>query len=849
MSNQLKIKKQDIGNLLVNDVEGFDSLTELAFDLHNSWNHTADEIWRQIDSDLWALTHNPTGILRTVSRNRIEELLKDGTFRAKVDSLLQKNRESKKHPAWFQNTYPDTTLNKVAYFSMEFMLNEALPIYSGGLGNVAGDQLKAASDLGVPVIGIGLLYQQGYFRQTIDKFGNQHEVFPFNHPGQLPVTPLRQADGEWLRVKVELPGATVLLRAWQVIVGRLNLYLLDSNDIANFPIHRGITSQLYGGGQEMRLQQEIILGIGGWKLLTALGIKPEVCHLNEGHAAFAVLERALDFMKETGQSFEVALTATRAGNLFTTHTAVAAGFDVFPPYLIEKYLGSYAVKNLGIKLEELLALGRQNPDNSLENFNMAYLAIRGSGAVNGVSRLHGKVSRNIFTNLFPKWPVNEVPVNYVTNGVHMSSWDSVAADDLWTEACGKERWRGTTEMHEQNIRKVSDERLWEMRILSSVTLINYVRQRLTKSQTASGLEVDEQVDINRFFNPNSLTIGFARRFATYKRTNLLLHDPQRLLRILTNPQRPVQLILAGKAHPADKAGQDMIKQWINFINNTEAKNHVIFLCDYDMLLTEHLVQGVDVWLNTPRRPWEACGTSGMKVLVNGGINISELDGWWEEAYSPEVGWALGDGLEHGDDPNVDAAEAEALYNLLENEVIPEFYHRDEKGIPTTWINRMRESMARLTPQFSANRAVREYTEQHYIPAAVLYKKRSEKKGKLAKKMVDWQSNIRQKWAALRFVEVKIETSQEYHAFEIQVYLEDIKHDDIRVELFADEVTGHALVCKRMRYSHPLDGAINIHVYMASVSAERPVNDYTPRIIPVLQDVSIPLEINQILWQK
>ncbi|MGC9152067.1 MAG: alpha-glucan family phosphorylase, partial [Microbacter sp.] len=384
MSKQLKTNIQDIGTLLATGVEGFDSLTELAFDLHNSWNHTADEIWRQIDPDLWTLTHNPTGILRTVSRNRIEELLKDDTFRTKVDSLLKKRQETKKQPAWFQNTYPDSPLKSVAYFSMEFMLNEALPIYSGGLGNVAGDQLKAASDLGVPVIGIGLLYQQGYFRQTIDKFGNQHEVFPFNHPGQLPVTPLRQADGEWLRVKVELPGATVLLRAWQVKVGRLNLYLLDSNDIANFPIHRGITSQLYGGGQEMRLQQEIILGIGGWKLLAALGIRPEVCHLNEGHAAFAVLERALDFMKETGQSFEVALTATRAGNLFTTHTAVAAGFDVFPPYLIEKYLSAYAVKNLGIKPDELLALGRQNPDNSSENFNMAYLAIRGSGAVNGV---------------------------------------------------------------------------------------------------------------------------------------------------------------------------------------------------------------------------------------------------------------------------------------------------------------------------------------------------------------------------------------------------------------------------------------------------------------------------------
>lgn len=849
ITKKIKMKTQDINTFLASDVEGFDALAELAFDLHNSWNHSADEIWRQIDAELWALTHNPTGILRTVSRSRIESLLKAETFRAKVDHLLNKRREANKQPGWFQHVYPNTPLTGVAYFSMEFMLNEALPIYSGGLGNVAGDQLKAANDLGVPVIGVGLLYQQGYFRQIIDKFGNQHEVFPFNHPGQLPVTPLRQADGEWLRVKVKWPGASILLRAWQVKVGRLNLYLLDSNDVANPPVYRGITSQLYGGGLEMRLQQEIILGIGGWRLLTALGIQPEVCHLNEGHAAFAILERTHDFMKETGQPFKVALTATRAGNLFTTHTAVAAGFDVFPPYMIEKYFGAYAINKLGIKTEDLLALGRKNPQNLSEDFNMAYLAIHGSGAINGVSRLHGKVSRHIFTGLFPKWPVNEVPVNYVTNGVHMTSWDSVAADNLWTEVCGKERWRGTTETHAENIRKVRDEKIWEMRNQSSIVLVNYVRKRLAARFASSGMEVAEQETINRFFDPNNLTLGFARRFATYKRPNLLLYNPERLLRILTNPQHPVQLIIAGKAHPADKPGQEMIKQWITFINHTEAKNHVIFLCDYDMLLTEHLVQGVDVWLNTPRRPWEACGTSGMKVLVNGGVNISELDGWWAEAFAPEVGWALGDGLEHGDDPRVDAAEADALYNILENEVIPGFYTRNEKGIPSAWVNRMRESMALLAPQFSANRAVREYTEQYYIPAAVSFKKRSSGKGKVAKQITDWHKNLKQKWETVRFVDVKIETKREHHVFEVQVYFDGFNRDEVKVELFADAVNGHDLVRKEMRYSHPLDGAINIHVFNTFVSAERPAEDYTPRIIPAFPDVNIPLEMNQIHWQK
>ena len=849
MNRQLETHKHNINSFLAFDVEGFEALAELALDLHFTWNHSADEIWKHIDSELWKLTHNPWGILQTVSKDRIENLLKDPAFHKKVDDLLKTKKQHAEKPAWFQQAHPKSPLKSVAYFSMEFMLSEALPIYAGGLGNVAGDQLKAASDLGVPVIGIGLLYQQGYFRQVIDKYGVQHAVFPYNHPGQLPITPLRQPNGEWLRVIVDLPGNSVRLRVWQAKVGRAVLYLLDSNDVANFPIHRGITSELYGGGQEMRLQQEIILGIGGWKLLSALGIQPEVCHLNEGHAAFAVLERARSFMEKTGQPFNVAIAATRAGNLFTTHTAVAAGFDVFPPYLIEQYLSSYAANNLGIDIENLLALGRQDPSNSSENFNMAYLAINGSGAVNGVSRLHGKVSRQIFSSLFNKWPESEIPVKHVTNGVHMSSWDSEAADSLWTEACGKDRWRGTFELHERSIRKISDERLWKMRNEQSISLIKYVRERFARQLTVLGSSRGTSAGVNNFFDPNTLTIGFARRFATYKRPNLLLHNPNRLLRILTNPKHPVQLIIAGKAHPFDKAGQDLIQQWINFIRNTEARDHVIFLCDYDMHLTEHLVQGVDVWLNTPRRPWEACGTSGMKVLVNGGINISELDGWWEEAYSPEVGWALGDGLEHGDDPNVDAAEAEALYNILEQEVIPEFYTRNGKGIPTAWVARMRESMARLTPQFSANRAVRDYTEQHYIPAATSYNQRSANNGKKAKKIIEWQNNLNQKWSALRFVELKIETTSEQHNFEVQVYLDDLNKDDVKVELFADEVGGFNLVRKEMNYMNQLAGAINIHVYSASVPAERPVEDYTPRIIPYFLGVNVPLESSQILWQK
>src|SRR5581483_9962352 len=598
-----------IYTFLPTEVEGFDSLAELALDMRWSWNHAADEVWRQLDPALWELTHNPWVILQTASRDNLERILANPGFRKEVDDLVQAKRRAADSPAWFQQSHPQSPLNCVAYFSMEFMLSEALPIYSGGLGNVAGDQLKAASDLGVPVIGVGLLYQQGYFRQVIDKDGAQHALFPYNDPGQLPITPLREPNGEWLRLEIALPGYSVWLRAWQVQVGRVKLYLLDSNDAANFPAHRGITSELYGGGPELRLKQELLLGIGGWRLLRALGIQPEVCHLNEGHAAFAVLERARSFMEESGQPFEVALSVTRAGNLFTSHTAVAAGFDRFAPALIEQYLGPYAEKKLGISLHELLALGRANPNDSSEPFNMAYLAVRGSGAVNGVSRLHGRVSRQLFEPLFRDWPQDDIPVGSVTNGVHTPTWDSALADDLWTQACGKDRWLRATETLERTIRCVSDVKLWQFRAACRKSLVEYARERLSGELAVSGASAEAIEGAKNLFDPNALTLGFARRFATYKRPNLLLHDRQRLLSLLSNPQRPVQLILAGKAHPADQAGQALIQEWIHFIRQPEARPHVIFLSDYDMLLTEQLVQGVDLWINTPRRPWEACGTS------------------------------------------------------------------------------------------------------------------------------------------------------------------------------------------------------------------------------------------------
>jgi starch phosphorylase len=838
-----------IYNLLPTEIEGFDSLADLALNMHWSWNHATDEVWRQLDPELWEITHNPWVVLQTVSRDRIERVLADPVFRKDVDGLVKTSRQAKETPAWFQHNLAGAPLTCAAYFSMEFMLSEALPIYSGGLGNVAGDQLKAASDLGVPVVGVGLLYQQGYFRQVIDINGEQQALYPYNDPGQLPISPLREPNGEWLRLEIALPGYSVWLRAWQVQVGRVKLYLLDSNDAANFPAHRGITSELYGGGPELRLKQEMLLGIGGWRLLRALGLQPEVCHLNEGHAAFAILERARDFMEETGQPFEVALAVTRAGNLFTTHTAVSAGFDRFAPSLIAQYLGGYAETKLGITLDDLLALGRQNAGDSSELFNMAYLAIRGCGASNGVSRLHGKVSRHLFLPLFPHWPETEIPIGHVTNGVHMPTWDSAPADDLWTANCGKGRWLGTTETLDQDIGRVPDARLWQFRTEASKSLVEYARQRLSRELAAGGATSEESEAARHLFDPNALTLGFARRFATYKRPNLLLHDPPRLLRLLSNSERPVQLIIAGKAHPADEAGQALIREWTHFIRVSGARRHAIFLGDYDMLLSEHLVQGVDVWINTPRRPWEASGTSGMKVLVNGGINLSELDGWWAEAYTPEVGWALGDGQEHGDDPAWDAAEAGALYDLLEREVIPEFYARDGQGIPTAWVTRMRKSMASLTPRFSADRTVREYTEQHYIPGAANYRARATDRGAEGRQMVEWQHAMQRAWPALRFGEMKVGTNGDRHVFEIPVYLGDLDPGAVRVELYADGVNGDGPVRQEMERVGQLSGAAGGYAYRAQAPAIRPASDYTVRVIPRRAGVAVPLEDERILWQR
>ncbi len=826
--------------------QGLEGLVDLALDLRWSWNHATDKLWERIDPETWDITRNPWVILQTVSTTRLEELAVDPDFRSFMKDMLTAHEKAIQGDAWFHQAYPQSRLS-VAYFSMEFGLSEALPLYSGGLGVLAGDYLKTASDLGVPVIGVGLLYQQGYFRQALDAQGAQIEFYPFNDPSQLPVQPVRDPHGEWLRVKLDFPGRNLWLRIWEARVGRVKLYLLDSNDPINSPADRGITSELYGGSSELRLQQEIVLGIGGWRMLHSMGGEMKICHLNEGHAALAVMERARLYMEFSGQPFNVALSATRAGNIFTTHTPVEAGFDVFNPGLVDHYFRKYA-DILGIGTPGLLALGRKDPDNLQEPFSMAYLALRGSGNANGVSRLHGEVSRRIFQPLFPRWPQAEVPVTCVTNGVHMPSWDSEAADKLWSDACGKDRWLGTLDNILYDLKKVSDEVVWEFRMSQSRQLVQYVRERQVRQFAPPGHTSHSINEYEQVLDPNALTIGFARRFASYKRPNMLLHDPERLARILNHRQRPVQLIIAGKAHPHDSDGKTMIQAWLQFLSRQDIRSHAIFIADYDMAVAEQLVQGVDLWINTPRRPWEACGTSGMKVLVNGGLNLSERDGWWAEAYRPEVGWALGDGQEH-DDADWDRQEAEQLYHLLEEEIIPCFYERDNRGIPVAWIARMRTSMAELTPQFSANRMLREYIDRLYINAMQTYDERiSEGSGKAAI-LCQWHDLLDRHWNKLYFGKLDMQKGKDSYIFTVPVYLDELDPKMVQVQLYADPTGSTGPEIYNMEMTKALSSSQNGYLYNISIPVRRPAEHYTPRIIPYYKGAIVPLEANHILWYE
>jgi starch phosphorylase len=818
-------------------------LAELAFDLRWTGSQTANRLWQRLDPEIWDRTRNPVAILLSAHEERLREACRDEELLAEMRHWLERLARHEAEPTWLESVVAEgEPPPRVAYFSMEFGLSEALPIYSGGLGMLAGDHLKSASSQGVPLTGIGLLYQQGYFRQVIDEDGNQVPVSPFNEPGSLPITPVQGPDGRWPRVRLALPGRTLMLRIWEARVGRVRLLLLDSNDPMNSPEDRPITGQLYHADRRTRLLQELVLGVGGWQALEKLGIEAEVCHLNEGHAAFAVVARAASYAAREGVPFDTAWWATRAGNVFTTHTPVAAAFDRYEPDLLATYAQPLA-ESAGLSRDEFLELGRE-PEGGM--FNMAFLAMRGCARVNGVSRLHGEVSRRLFSPLFPGWPLAEVPVSHVTNGVHVPTWDSAAANACWRGAYPGS-WSRHLDEAAAKLRATSDAELWAFRNAARADLVAYVRHRLVRRSREHGRSRSEEERGGTVLDPKALTIGFARRFTGYKRPGLLLADLDRIVRLLTDPHRPVQLIIAGKAHPNDGHGVALVREAVRFCLRDEVWDRAIFLEDYDMAVAAALTGGVDVWLNNPARPNEACGTSGMKALVNGGLHLSTLDGWWDEAFDPEVGWAFGGRDEDGAD--TEAADARELHDLLESEVIPEFYERDEHGLPRRWLRRVRASMSRLVPRFSSDRMVRDYTDVAYRPAARQYRHRTAGRAAVARDLQAWHAGMVHAWKDVRFVDGAVRRDDGGWTFAAELVLGGLTPEEVRVELYREDPWTGAPEIRPMRLVRPAASAGEPSLYVAEAPAEHPAEHYTARVTARHPELVSPLETPFIRWQK
>ncbi len=698
-----------IKTLRVADIElppALDALRELAYDLWWSWSPLATRLFSWIDPDHWKRYHNPVQLLINVEPQQWARLWSDPDFVRTYEAVIRSWRDYHAAPVWFE-VHKDKLAGPVAYFSMEFGLHESLGVYSGGLGVLAGDHCKAASDLGVPLVGVGILYQSGYFRQTVDADGLQQHFYPHYDFARLPVQPVEAPSGGVLTVPVDLPGRTVQAAVWKAQVGRVPVLMLDTDIPFNDPADRLITSLLYVRGREMRLTQEIVLGIGGVRALRALGIRPDVWHMNEGHVAFLGLERAREKVGR-GDSLSEALQATARNTVFTTHTPVPAGNEVFERELVKKYLEPWT-RDVGSEPKAILDLGAESPGG---NLNLTVLGIRLSKSVNGVSRLHGDVSSDMWRHLFPGNPAR--PVGSVTNGVHTQSWIGPEMGALYTQHLGADWDRHL--MHGdywERARQIPDEMLWSARRAQKERLIRFLRERVRNQSARHGMAPDELRLVEGLLDPQALTIGFARRFATYKRAVLVLSDLPRLAAMLMSKERPVQIIFAGKAHPADRAGQDLIRR-LFLLTQGEFRGRVVFLEDYDIEMGRMLVQGSDVWLNTPRRPQEASGTSGMKSPVNGGVNVSILDGWWVEGYAGDNGWTIGSDANYADADAQDRDDAASLYKVLEEEVVPMYFDRDGAGLPRQWLSRMKNSIATVVPQFSAQRMVRDYVQEAYL---------------------------------------------------------------------------------------------------------------------------------------
>ncbi len=768
-------------------------LKEIAYNLRWVWDHDSIELFRRIDKNLWEdAGHNPVRMLGEVDQPRLEQLAVDDGFRVHMHRVLGELHRHLERRPWSGGELPQDGDGTVAYFSAEFAITECLPIYSGGLGILAGDHLKSASELGIPLVGVGLLYQKGYFRQYLTNDGWQNERYPVNDFPTLPVTLERGADGSPLRVPVEMADRLVVAQVWRAQVGRIPLILLDTNIEPNTPADQDISDQLYGGDKETRIRQELLLGVGGLRALEAMGIRPTVCHMNEGHSAFLAVERTRALMAAHGLPFEAARLASEAGNVFTTHTPVPAGIDVFPAALVQAYLKPYAEK-MGIAVEKLVELGR---DTSTSEFSMAVLAIRMANRINGVSRLHGRVSRRMFAHLWPGTPEEEVPIGHITNGIHARSWISYDIASLYDRYLGP-RW--TEDPSDQSVwesvGEIPDEELWRTHERRRERLVAFARRTLARQLENRGASDTELRLAAEVLDPRALTIGFARRFAPYKRATLLFRDFERLVRILSGPDRPVQILFAGKAHPRDEKGKDLIRQLVHHIRDERIRRRIVFLENYDMIIARYLVQGCDIWLNTPRRPHEASGTSGMKAVANGAPNLSILDGWWDEAYTRDVGWAIGHGEEYEDEDLQDTVEADSIYDLLENDIVPLFYTRGNDGLPRGWIAKMKASMRQLCPVFNTNRMVCDYASEYYAASAERYRLLIAEKGARARALAAWQERVAREWPGVRVQGVQSTGADEARVgrqvdVKCQVALGELTPEDVAVEIVTGRVDEH-----------------------------------------------------------
>lgn len=838
--------------------ERINRLEELAYNLWWSWNVETLKLFKAIDIDLWEKCQkNPVKFINNVEQSKLEIVVKDEAFLKQYDSVISKfDSYQKSTNTWYNKKYPTLKDNKIAYFSAEYGLDESFPIYSGGLGILSGDHCKSASDLGLPFYAVGLLYRQGYFNQRINKDGWQETNFTELNINELPVKPVILDNGSELVINVDFPGRTVFAKVWQVNIGRIKLYLLDTNVDPNSQIDREITARLYGGDQEMRIQQEIFLGIGGLKALKALGIEPTIYHMNEGHSSFVCLELVKNLVLDKQMTFNVAKEIVSSQTIFTTHTPVPAGIDIFPISLIDKYFGGYWDK-MGISRHEFMELGMSANNDSGQNFNMGVLALKLAGKRNGVSKLHGEVSRDIFGDVWPLVPKDEVPITHVTNGVHTLTWLEPKLRDLYTEYLG-DNWVNDISNPKtwKKLDKIPNAELWKIHQENKMKLIQVVRENKRNQLERNGASPYEIMELENMLDPNVLTIGFARRFATYKRANLIFRDIERIKRILGNPDMPLQIIFAGKAHPADRPGQEIIKNIVDVSNMPEFKGKVIMLENYNMSVARYMLHGVDIWMNNPRRPLEASGTSGQKAAINGAINFSILDGWWIEGYKNNSGWSIGKNEYYSSLNHQDNVDSDSIYTTLEKEILPLYYTKDADGLPNRWINKMKDSIKVVSPEFSTERMLIDYANDLYVPQINRTLEITESNYERVFKLADWKSNISRDWSKIHINPINL-TAYENSPISVNqtidaaclVYLGSIRPEDVSVEVYVGKMTDTGVLCEsKIKKMDLIQKNGDMYEYRSEVLMNNGGNyGFTYRVIPKNPMLASKQDMGLIKW--